>query len=262
MSEKRLLQHFSAEEREFGEKVIDICRKVEEKYVYQLLTFLNPRQEAMAVSLASHFGLLTFSSRDLIETELTRLIIAPSYYQLDSVDFEISLLEIVYNRKFHQLSHSQVLGTLLHQLGIQRQYIGDIVIGEDASYLMIDQRFLPLLKQDVEKIARVPVKWREQDWPGFQLEAKSESERIHCLLSSLRLDKIVAVAFHIPRSKAVGLIETGRVKLDYVTEQEGSKSVEIGQWISVRGFGRVRLASWLGLSKQGKHKVEIDRIRK
>ncbi|MFX3924877.1 RNA-binding protein, partial [Streptococcus suis] len=50
------------------------------------------------------------------------------------------------------------------------------------------------------------------------------------------------------------LIEAGHVKLDYVLTEQTSKIVEIGQLISVRRYGRVRLNEFLVFSKQGKIK--------
>ena len=62
-----------------------------------------------------------FSSAEIYPTEYARVILAPSYYQLEASDFEMSLLEVLYPDKFYRLSHSQVLGSLLHQLGIERK---------------------------------------------------------------------------------------------------------------------------------------------
>ena len=51
-----------------------------------------------------------FSSAEIYPTEYARVILAPSYYQLEASDFEMSLLEVLYPDKFYRLSHSQVFG--------------------------------------------------------------------------------------------------------------------------------------------------------
>ena len=48
--------------------------------------------------------------------EYAKVIVSPDYYQLDPSDFDLALLEMVYASKFHHLTHSQVLGTIVHQL--------------------------------------------------------------------------------------------------------------------------------------------------
>lgn len=44
-NDKNLLQHFSREEREFVEKIMDMCQQVEDTYSYRLTHFLHPRQD-------------------------------------------------------------------------------------------------------------------------------------------------------------------------------------------------------------------------
>lgn len=256
-----LLQHFPREEKEFAEKIIDSCQQVENTYSHRVTSFLNPRQVAIATSIAHHFQLLTFSSLELVETEFSRMIIAPSYYQLEVDDFDMMALEIAYPQKFHKLTHAQILGTLLNQLGIKRQFIGDILLSDNQAVVLIDRKFGQLLQTSVQKIARVPVNWIEVDWTRLELKVDDMQTR-ELLLSSLRLDKIVSTAFKLSRASAVKLIEGKQVKLDYAEETQAGSLVELGQLISVRGFGRIRLREVVGYTKQGKLKVDIELIKK
>lgn len=256
-----LYQHFAPEERAFVEKIIDICQQVEETYSYSVTSFLNPRDEEIAQSIAAHFQLCFFSSRQICPTEFVRVIIAPDYYVLDEKDFEIMVLEIHYPRKFHQITHSQVLGTLLHQLGIRREFIGDILV-DDTLLVLLDRKFGELAQSTVQKISRTPVTWKERPLAFLPVTEAREYQSVQLLLSSLRLDKIVSAAFKRSRSQAVKLIETGQVKVNYREVTQAGKVIEQGQLISVRGFGRVRFKEVVGQSKQGKLKAEIEIIKK
>ena len=257
-----IFQHFTLEERDFVEKMIDACHQVEESYSYYLTAFLNPREEEILQSLAGYFHLQLHSSRQFLETEFVRVILAPDYYLLEEEDFELMALEILYPRKFHQLTHSQILGTLLHQLGIKRDYIGDILLGEEQTFVILDRRFGELAQRSLSKISRVPVSWKEAVLSQLPAKTSQDVRSQQVLLSSLRLDKVVATAFHISRSNALKLIESGQVKLDYKEVKQPGKVLEVGQLVSVRGFGRVRLKEFLGFSKQGKLKLDIDIIKK
>ena len=257
-----IFQHFTLEERDFVEKMIDACHQVEESYSYYLTAFLNPREEEILQSLAGYFHLQLHSSRQFLETEFVRVILAPDYYLLEEEDFELMALEILYPRKFHQLTHSQILGTLLHQLGIKRDYIGDILLGEEQTFVILDRRFGELAQRSLSKISRVPVSWKEADLSQLPAKTSQDVKSQQVLLSSLRLDKVVATAFHLSRSNALKLIESGQVKLDYKEVKQAGKVLEVGQLVSVRGFGRVRLKEFLGFSKQGKLKLDIDIIKK
>ncbi|MER0122592.1 RNA-binding protein [Streptococcus sp. ZJ93] len=259
---KQLFQHFSTEEKDFVEQMIDLCHQVDVTYSYRLTRFLNPRQNQIAASIAAHFQLAYFSSQEVLETEFSRGIIAPDYYQLDVTDFELAVVEICYPRKYHELTHSQVLGTLLHRLGIKREYLGDILVGEEQTLVLLDRKFLPLLQSEVAKIGRIPVSWKERKWEVVSKQEKQESKRKQILVSSLRLDKLISVAFQMSRASASKLIEARQVKLDYQSVTQVGREVDIGQLISVRGYGRVCIKEEVGYSKQGKLKLEIEVIRK
>ncbi|HEM3554030.1 RNA-binding protein [Streptococcus suis] len=260
-NDKNLLQHFSREEREFVEKIMDMCQQVEDTYSYRLTQFLHPRQDEIVCKIANYYQLQTFSSRDLISTEHSRVIIAPAYYELDIKDFELTALHLSYARKFHTLSHSQVLGTFLNQLGIKREYLGDVLIDDERLIVFIDQKFGQIALQSITKVARVPVKGKEEEWTTVRLPIGQEWRSKDVLVSSMRLDKLISVAFNLSRATANKLIEAGHVKLDYVLTEQTSKLVEIGQLISVRRYGRVRLNEFLGFSKQGKIKLKLDIVK-
>ncbi|HEM5035402.1 TPA: RNA-binding protein [Streptococcus suis] len=260
-NDKHILQHFSREEREFVEKIMDMCQQVEDTYSYRLTQFLHPRQDEIVCKIANYYQLQTFSSRDFVSTEHSRVIIAPAYYELDIKDFELTALRLSYARKFHTLSHSQVLGTFLNQLGIKREYLGDILIDDERLIVFIDQKFGQIALQSITKVARVPVKGKEEEWTTVRLPIGQEWRSKDVLVSSMRLDKLISVAFNLSRATANKLIEAGHVKLDYVLTEQTSKLVEIGQLISVRRYGRVRLNEFLGFSKQGKIKLKLDIVK-
>lgn len=258
---RQLLQHIATEEREFAEKIIELCQQVEDTYSYRLTPFLNPKQEEIVQSLTSYFQLSYYSSRDFAVTEFTRGIIAPAYYECRVEDFEMAALEIVYPRKFYTLSHSQVLGTLLNQLGIKRQLLGDILVGDEELIVFLDKKFADLAQSELGRIGRVPVKWKFRNWSSLKHQTIQDGERKEILLPSLRLDKVVATAFRLSRTNSAKLIEGRQVKLDYVETVQAGRTIALGQLVSVRGFGRIRLLELLGQTKQGKLKVEIEVIK-
>ena len=112
------MQHFAKEEREFVEKIMDMCQQVEDTYSYRLTHFLHPRQDDI-VSKIAHYQLQTFSSRDFCQLNILRVIIAPSYYEIDTQDFRLTALDLSFQESFI-LFLILKLGTFLNQLGIKR----------------------------------------------------------------------------------------------------------------------------------------------
>lgn len=259
---QQLFQHFPREEKAFIEKVINLCQQVDMTYSYRLTPFLNPKQDEIVQSIVAHFQLRYWTSRSLIGTEYSRGIIAPDYYILDENDFDMAMVEVLYPRKYASLTHSQILGTLVNRLGVKREYIGDILLEEEHSYVLLDKRFVPLLMSEVEKISRTPVNFQERTIQSVTVDSLSKASLEQILVSSLRLDKVISTVFRMGRSKASQLIEAKQVKVDYSPVTQVGKSLEVGQLVSVRGFGRVRLKEIIGYTKNTKVKIEIEVIRK
>lgn len=256
--EHSLTQHFSKDELAFVEKVENDIRFVETRYSLLLTPFINPRQVEIYQALANRSGLKCFSSNQYMTREYARVIVAPDYYILEEKDFEISLLEIKYANKFNQLEHRQILGALLHQMGVKRTVFGDILVEDGRAQVFVDQRLSSHFISEMTKISKVSVQLNEVDY-GKSIVSHEERDTKDLILSSLRLDKVLASILKLSRSQALKLITTEKVKLNYRVMTKPSVMLSIGDLISVRGFGRFYLTSDLGLTKSGKHKIRIEK---
>lgn len=259
MVDRSVFQHFRPEEAFLVERFQDLGRQVEDQYRLHLTEFLDPRQLEIARNILAGYSVQVFSSSDFWQSEYARLVIAPDYYELDLADFELALLEINYHRKFNQLSHRQILGALLNQLGLKRSVLGDIILTEDVAQVLVDRAKLAYLQEMVTKIGRAKVHLKEV--PLSQLvRAQDSGEKDLLLVSSLRLDKLVAAVCHLSRDKASHLIATEKVKRNYSLTTKPAEQTLVGDLISVRGFGRFRLLEDQGQTKNGKHKLIIERL--
>ena len=257
MGQKEIYQHFNREDHEFIDRCIELSERVVERYSVEVTGFLNPHQVAILRNVAASYQLQVFASSDEQKMEYAKVIVAPDYYQLDPSDFDLSLLEITYSSKFHQLTHSQVLGTIVHQLGVDRKSFGDILMGDGRIQVFVEQRFALYFMDHVQKISRVPVKIKEVPL-SQQLILEEESLSRDILVSSYRLDKVIAAGFKISRSQASQLVSSGLVKVNYATTTNGSGFVALNDLVSVRRFGRLKIVSENGISKSGKYKVTVE----
>lgn len=256
-----LYQHVSPDEYPFVDKLRDLVTRLEDQYTCQLTGFLDPRQVQIARSVLGQAGVSYFVSSDEDGLEYARILLAPDYYVLDRADFDMSLLEISYQGKFSQLSHAQILGSLLNGLGIKRQVIGDVLVHDGHAQVVVDGRMTAFILDNTVKMAKTGVKLRELPWSALKpAQAVGSSDLV--LVSSLRLDKLVAVSYKLSRQQAQNLIEGGKVKLNYQTVTKPDQQVKIGDLISSRGFGRLRLMEDLGMTKTQKHKVMIEKTQK
>nr|WP_285011002.1 YlmH/Sll1252 family protein [Lactococcus garvieae] len=153
MSHENIYQHFHPEEKQFIDRVLDWMERVENNYSVVTTYFLNPREVEILESLANKRELQIFSTQDIAQTELTKIIIAPEFYQLDILDFDLALLEISYAQKFYQLKHSQILGSFLGQTGIRRSEIGDIILNEGRVQVFVSKHLLEIFQNNIKKLA-------------------------------------------------------------------------------------------------------------
>ena len=253
---KNIEQHYSLDERPFLEKVRGFCQLVEDRYSPYLTDFLNPRQIQIVEDLANYYNLKSFVSSSLETEEYGRVILAED-------DFEIKRLEIVYARQFNKLTHPKVLGALINQLGLERQVFGDIILDDEGRVQFnIASHLSSYAIMTITKIGNVSVTLKEVSKDNWIVNQESYSQSF-VLLSSMRLDNILATILKVSRSNAMKLIVSGKVKLNYRQVEKADLIITIGDMISVRGYGRFRLAQQEGVSKSGKAKVVIEsRLRR
>lgn len=257
MSHENIYQHFYPDEKQFIDRVLDWMDRVENNYSVVTTYFLNPREVEILESLANKRELQIFSTQDISQTELTKIIIAPEFYQLDESDFDLALLEISYAKKFYQLKHSQILGSFLGQTGIRRSEIGDIVLNEGRAQVFVSKHLLEIFQNNIEKIGPAPVKFVEKTLEEL-IKTEDNSVIKVILVSSLRIDKIIASTFEISRNLAVNMLQLRKVKLNYLEIEKKDFPVEQGDLISVRGLGRIKVLKILGETKKGKQKIECE----
>ncbi|MFK4881084.1 RNA-binding protein [Lactococcus petauri] len=257
MSHENIYQHFHPDEKQFIDRVLDWMDRVENNYSVVTTYFLNPREVEILESLANKRELQIFSTQDIAQTELTKIIIAPEFYQLDVADFDIALLEILYAKKFYQLKHSQILGSFLGQTGIRRSELGDIILSEGRAQVFVSKHLLEIFQNNIKKIGSATVQFVEKPFEEL-IETEAASVMKVVLVSSMRIDKIIASTFEISRNLAVNMLQSRKVKLNYLEIEKKDFTVEQGDLISVRGLGRIKILRILGETKKGKQKIECE----
>ena len=181
----------------------------------------------------------------------------PDYFEPEFSDLELSLQEIIYPNKFEKLTHSKILGTVLNQLGIDRKLFGDILIKEERAQIIINRQFLSLFQDGIKKIARLPVNLEERDF-SEKLEKVENYQEIEICISSCRLDVLIAGVFKLSRNQANQLIVKQAVQVNYHLVEKLDYLLQIGDLISVRKYGRLKLVRDNGQTKKDKKKLTVQ----
>ena len=254
---KAIYQHFSLDDAPFIDKGLEWIKRVEDTYTPVLTAFVNPHQEHILRVLDGTYGLGCVSSGEYIYTEYVRVLLYPDYFSPTLSDFEMALLEIRYPSRFEQLTHGKILGTIINQLGIDRKLFGDILVDEKRAQIFVNRDFIPLFQDGIRKIGRLPVSLEERPFTD-RIISKIDFREREILVSSFRLDALLSSALKLSRKQASQLIEKKSVQVNYHLVEKSDYQVAVGDLISVRKFGRLKVVKDNGQTKKDKIKLSIQ----
>ena len=165
--------------------------------------------------------------------------------------FPISALRILpQNPKFADLlTHRDYLGSLMN-LGVDRKTIGDICVLENLAYVFCEDSMAQYLSENLTRVRHTSV--RSEIVPDGELSYSPKTEEITGSIASIRLDSIISLTYRLSRSAASGLISEGKVFLNGALVSSGSRELEEGDLVSVRGYGKFRFEEIGGQSRKGR----------
>ena len=199
-----IYQHFRPEEKEFIDHALNWIEQVKDSYAPKLTDFLDPRQQQIITTLLGQNDEVQIEfSGGVKGAERKRAFLFPDYYSPEQSDFQLSLFEIIYPKKFITLEHRQVLGTLM-SLGLKREKFGDILIQNDQIQFVAAEEIETYLTVNLEKVGRASVAIKKISFTEAIQVEESWIEH-HDTVSSLRLDTILATALNVSRQKAQAL---------------------------------------------------------
>lgn len=172
------------------------------------------------------------------------------------IEFPINIIKIMNKSNFSNLKHKDFLGGIL-SLGIERNKIGDIVVKGNIAYLPVINEISNYILSNLSYVGKSPVEVTlltdMEDMPEVDFE------EFVINVASLRIDSIVAKLCNFSRSKAIEIIDSGKVLIDYVKAKDKSQEITKGTRITVRGSGKFLVGDIIGETRSGKQKVRIKK---
>jgi RNA-binding protein YlmH len=258
VKDMNLYQHFRKEEHHFIDQVLEWREAVKTWYSPKLTDFLDPREQEivrLVIGNDPEVKVSFFGGASYVERR--RALLYPEYFHPTQEDFELTLFEIKYPKKFVSLEHRQILGSLM-SLGLKRAKFGDILIKEERIQFVAAKDVASYVRLNLEAIGRTKISLEELELVHIlQLEEQWVEETI--TVSSLRLDAVLAQIFHASRQKVQELIENGLVKVNWKIIEETHFECKEGDTLSARGFGRCKIFSIDGKTKKDKWRVLVGK---
>ncbi|MFS7921447.1 putative RNA-binding S4 domain, nucleotide-binding alpha-beta plait domain superfamily [Helianthus anomalus] len=170
----------------------------------------------------------------------------------------VAALSISGNFGFQPCSHGDFLGAILGT-GIVRNKLGDILLqGEKGAHVLVVPELVDFLTMSLDKVGNVPVTCKKMPLIALEYEPP-RTKTFKTVEASMRIDAIASAGFKISRSKLVGLISDGDVRVNWVTVTKNNTTIKSGDMISVSGKGRLKIGE-VNETKKGKFAIELIRF--
>ena len=172
--------------------------------------------------------------------------------------FPIVLLHISpLQKKFSEtLTHRDFLGSVIG-LGIERTKLGDLYVRENECYIFVSDTISEYILETMSSVKHTSVKVETVASVPDTIAPKLEEENI--IVSSNRLDAIIARVYKLSREPAIKLISEGKVFINGREMTGNAKSLKEGDVVSVRGRGRFIYDGDDGVTRKNKLNVRIKR---
>ena len=250
-----------SEEILIQKRFFDLSGLAERKCMLTFSNFLNQNELSLFHEAVPRldtayrlFGGYEFAERQMIAFIPEAL----SYYTVTDSDFPIVCLRFrpAHPKFAEKLSHRDILGSLMG-LGIERSRIGDIKSDGQEHYIFCEESISGYILQSLTQIRRTAVS-------GEHIEAgniafKQKFEQIEGIISSCRLDNIIAFLLKLSREKSAALIRSQKVFVNDKTAFANAYQCREGDVISIRGYGKFIYVGNSGETRKGRIKVSLKK---
>lgn len=241
------------EESMLAKRLVDLSRQADQKGIATFSDFLNLNEQNIFHTCIPklYTGFEEFGGYEHAERQMIAFLPDALMFR---TDYPIECLKIEpANRKFADtLSHRDVLGSLM-SLGIERSKIGDILVKDNLIYVFCHKTIGSFLMEELTRIRHttVTISPAASEAPDIQ----PDMELCEGIVTSNRLDGVIASMCRISRSQACELIKKGCVFINGKEMISASYSCKPSEVISVRGTGRFRFEEISGETRKGRVKI-------
>lgn len=235
-------------------RLIDLSKQADRKGIVLFSDFLNLNELNIYHQSQSQFAVQTesFGGIPYAERQIIAFIPDALYYEWS---FPISALKVspAHPKFAEQLGHRDLLGAIM-KLGVDRGKLGDILVGEDCSYILCEESMADYFIENLTRVRHTLV--RLSNVPPEEITVRQEFEVKNGIVTSNRLDAVIACVHRLSRSQALNFIRAERVFVNGKLQQNPTYACRSDDIVSVRGYGRFIYDSSCGETGKGRLKFQ------
>lgn len=265
MDKKLILDKYKKEEDKLLiAKLFDKISAVEKQNRVQNTDFLSPVELQVLTKVLQMGGYTNYTIYGVTE-DFQRSIIVLYPEKLEEVfnnnnfNFNSICNTIRIFNNGEKLEHKMYLGGLI-KLGVKREKIGDILVTDEFTDIIVLKEVTKFLISNLQELTRFKNSNIEIIDVKDTVNKQQEFEEMKVIVSSLRLDNIVAELARTSRNKASEILEDERVFINYEMESKSTKQVKEKDIITIRGKGKFVINEVKGNTRSGKFVVGVLRF--
>ena len=246
-------------------QVLDKVEMVEKKNKIEYTDFLDLAQIELVQKFINKIKLYNYMIYGGFEqAERKMFVIYPDKF--NSVVVEKNLSNIVQIIRIElpddlkgKYTHRDYLGAVI-KLGIERKKIGDIIVDQNGADIIVDKDIVKFLLDNLGSLTRFSKSTISVQNIEDLRPVEIKKEELEIIVSSMRLDNVISDLARCSRNKALDIINTERVFINFECETKKTKQVKTGDMITIRGKGRFFVKEIVGQTRSGRTVIKIEKF--
>lgn len=236
--------------------IADKIYLAQKHYSPKFTFFLDERQCDLVERVLKNSGVDNFVLYGGYENAKRKILaLCPPYGCAEKTDFPLKSITISY-RNADAVSHRDILGSIM-ALNVERKTVGDIVVGDNKSCVVLYETIFDEVFYGLKKIGRSGVKVTE----GFDesLVKEEKFQEIKGTVASLRADCILSLALNLSREKCADIIRQKGVVVNFKEQFSVSYQMKEMDVFSVKGYGKFIFSQINGTTKKDRLHIIIKK---
>jgi len=164
----------------------------------------------------------------------------------------VILYEIISKK---ELRHQDILGSI-YSLNLDISLFGDILLIDDKYYIYILEHIRNTFEMDFKKIGNTNIELKEIDLSYLENYSRSYEE-IELIVTSLRMDTIVARLIGTNREKIKELVKDKSIIYNYELLKDYSKVLKEEDVFSIRKYGKFKFVGIIKTTKSNNYIIKL-----
>ena len=246
-------------------QILDKVEMVEKKNKIEYTDFLDLAQIELVQKFINKIKLQNYMIYGGFEqAERKMFVIYPDKF--NSVVVEKNLSNIIQIIRIDlpddlkgKYTHRDYLGAVI-KLGIERKKIGDIIVDQNGADIIADKDVVKFLIDNLGSLTRFSKSTISVQNIEDLRPVEIKKEELEIIVSSMRLDNVISELARCSRNKALDIINTERVFINFECETKKTKQVKTGDMITIRGKGRFFVKEIIGQTRSGRTVIKIEKF--